>query len=144
MSHPPDYCAGMKRNIQPVAPLSRQSTGASGESQKGRVSLKVSTANRPESGKTPVESGLLGLCHEIAGLILRRHLEKIDAVSVRREVRERLVGMMSCSRERAERLIDLSLELIHVKAHGHFKRSPIELSLLIALAGDRLRDVTDN
>lgn len=91
-----------------------------------------------------MRSGLLGLCHEIAGLILRRHQEKNDPVAVRCEVRARLVQMMSCTEERAERLIDLSLELVHVKIHGRYRRNPLELSILIARAGNQLREIGAN
>lgn len=63
---------------------------------------------------------------------------------VRREVRARLMQMMACTEARAERLIDLSLELIHVKVHGRYQRNPLELSLLIAQAGNQLREVMDN
>ncbi len=71
-------------------------------------------------------------------------MEKNDAAAVRREVRARLMQMMSCTAERAERLIELSLELIHVKIHGRYRRNPLELSLLIARAGNQLREVGDN
>jgi len=71
-------------------------------------------------------------------------MEKNDAVAVRREVRARLMQTMSCTAERAERLIELSLELIHVKIYGRYRRDPLELSLLIAWAGNQLREVGDN
>ena len=144
MSHPPNYSGFMKRNIQPAAPASLDLNRVSGTPRKGRSSLGVISSDHPKSEGEAVENGLLGLCHEIAGLILRRHIEKNDAVAVRREVRGRLVQMMQCSEERAERLIDLSLELIHVKIHGRFKRNSLELSLLIARAANQLREVGDN
>lgn len=134
----------MKRNIQPTAPIFRESNPSSRLPRKARTPLNSLAAGHLKSESEAVEKGLLGLCHEIAGLILRRHIEKNDAVAVRCEVRGRLVQMMQCSEERAERLIDLSLELIHVKIHGRFQRNPLELGLLIARAGNQLREVGDN
>ena len=134
----------MKRNIHPAAPIFPELNPASRLPRKVRPPVNSLAADHLKSESEAVEKGLPGLCHEIAGLILRRHIEKSDAVAVRREVRGRLVQMMKCSEERAERLIDLSLELIHVKIHGRFKRNPLELSLLIARAGNQLREVRDN
>jgi hypothetical protein len=134
----------MKRNIQPLTSSVRSSNRAATDRRAGRSSGPTLVAGKQAKEQESVSSGLLGLCHEIAGLILRRQMEKNDAVAVRREVRARLVQMMSCTEERAERLIDLSLELIHVKIHGRFQRNPLELSLLIARAGNQLRNVGDN
>jgi hypothetical protein len=144
VSHPPVYSVHMKRNIQPLISSVRPSSRAASTRQPGRSSLPTPVAGTQPTDRESVSRGLLGLCHEIAGLILRRQMEKNDAVAVRREVRARLVQMMSCTEERAERLIDLSLELIHVKIHGRFQRNPLELSLLIARAGNQLRSVGDN
>jgi len=130
----------MKRINQPLTSPVRSSNRAARPRRAGVSSLPFLQEKEQESA----HSGLLGLCHEIAGLILRRQIEKKDAVAVRTEVRARLVRMMSCTEERAERLIDLSLELIHVKIHGRFQRNPLELSLLIARAGNQLRSVSDN
>lgn len=140
MSHPPNYSVHMKRINQPLTSPVRTSNRAARTRRAGVPSLPFLQDKEQES----VRNGLLGLCHEIAGLILRRQIEKKDAVAVRSEVRARLVKMMSCTEERAERLIDLSLELIHVKIHGRFQRNPLELSLLIARAGNQLRSVADN
>jgi hypothetical protein len=145
MSHPPGDTVHMKRKSPFSAAISfdvdrktvplksgRREAGASKGGANGSVKLKA------------VEGGLLRFCHEVAGLIIRRHLSGIDPETVRLEVTERLIGLMKCSEERAARLVDLSLELIHVKMHGKFERNPLELSLLIARAGNQLRDVSNN
>jgi len=134
----------MKRNNQHFTSSVRSSNRAASARRAGCPSAPSLVAGKQATEQESASSGLLGLCHEIAGLILRRQMEKNDAVAVRREVRARLVRMMSCTEERAERLIDLSLELIHVKIHGRFQRNPLELSLLIARAGNQLRNVGDN
>ncbi len=95
-------------------------------------------------GQKAAGGGLLRFCHEIAGLLIRRHLSGIDPAVARREVAARLIDLMKCSKERAEWLVELSLEIIHVKTHGRFQRNPLELSLLIARAGNQLRDVSNN
>ncbi len=133
----------MKRNIHPlpssVSPARRAAVGGV-----GRSSAPALVPGKAATVQESAQRGLLGLCHEIAGLILRRQMEKNDAVAVRREVRAKLVELMSCTEDRAERLIDLSLELIHVKIHGRYRLNPLELSLLIARAGNQLREVGGN
>lgn len=134
----------MKRNIQPLATPVTSSNRAAATRGAGCSFVPTLFAAKVTKVEESVRSGLLGLCHEIAGLILRRHQEKNDPAAVRREVRARLVQMMSCTEERAERLIDLSLELVHVKIHGHYRRNPLELSILIARAGNQLREIGAN
>ncbi|PAW63745.1 MAG: hypothetical protein B9S36_04105 [Verrucomicrobiia bacterium Tous-C2TDCM] len=96
-------------------------------------------------GKKPLESGLLRLCEEIAGSLLRRHLETGDAVQVVREIRACLVTTLpDCNEARAGWIVDLALELMHVKAHGFYQRNALELSELIARAGKQLREVRNN
>jgi hypothetical protein len=98
----------------------------------------------PEPPKA-VESGLLRLCEEIAGTLLRRRLESGDPVQVIRGMRTELVRILpGCDETRAGCLVDLALELLHVKARGQFKRNALELSELIARAANRLRDAGDN
>ena len=97
------------------------------------------------SAEKPVESGLLRLCQEIAGSLLRRHLETGDAARAVREMRRTLLQVLpGCDETRAGWIVDLALELIHVKAKGQFKRNALELSELIARAGNQLREVRDN
>lgn len=97
------------------------------------------------SGEKTVESGLLCLCREVAGRLLRRHLETGDAAKSVREMRSLLVKTVpDCSEVRASWIVDLALELIQVKNTGAFKRNALELSLLIARAGNQLREVRDN
>ncbi len=134
----------MKRNIRPSAASVTPEYSAADPRRVVRSFSPALPEGKAESGEKALCRGLLGLCHEIAGLILRRRMENRDAVAVRHEVRKRLVRMLSCPEERAERLIDLSLELIHVKIHGRFQRNPLELSLLIARAGNQLREAGDN
>ncbi len=92
-----------------------------------------------------VEGGLLRLCQEIAGSLLRRRLECGSPVAAIREMRSELMKVLpECDEKRASCLIDLALELLHVKARGQFKRNALDLSELIARAGNQLRNAADN
>lgn len=92
-----------------------------------------------------VESGLLKLCEEIAGSLLHRRLESGDAVGAVRTMRLELTRHLpDCDATRAGWLVDLALELLHVKSKGRFKRNALELSELIARAGNQLRNVANN
>jgi hypothetical protein len=107
-----------------------------------------SRVNQPAPFDRPVkglESGLLRLCEDVAGSLLRRHLETGDAARAVREMRRTLLQVLpGCDETRAGWIVDLALELIHVKAKGQFKRNALELSELIARAGNQLREVRDN
>lgn len=112
----------------------------------GPVKTRIeSVFSHDVSSKKPVESGLLRLCEEVAGSLLRRHLETGDAVQAVREVRACLVtALPDCDEARAGWVVDLALELMHVKAHGFYQRNALELSELIARAGKQLREVRSN
>lgn len=102
-------------------------------------------ASVPVAPAKAAERGLLRLCEEIAGTLLRRRLEGGDPVEVVRRMRRDLVlHLPDCDDSRAGRLVDLALELLHVKAHGRYRRNALELGELIAEAGRRLRDRRDN
>lgn len=145
MSHPRVDTVHMKQKPRITAAISFDSNRVTEpfQSAGSKAQTPRGGANTPKVLKA-VEGGLLSFCHEVAGLIIRRHLSGIDPEAVRLEVTDRLVSLMKCSEERATRLVDLSLELIHVKMHGKFERNPLELSLLIARAGNQLRDVSNN
>ncbi len=136
MSHPLEYHGHMNKRIQshPVASIQSLTALASPQPQ-GR-----SRGTTPK----PVEQGLLKLCEVVASTLLRRQLETGDADRTVREVRRCLMASLRCDSVRAGRIVDLSLELIHVKTKGRYRRNPLELSELIARAGNQLRDVRDN
>ncbi len=92
-----------------------------------------------------VEGGLFRLCEEVAGTLLRRVAENSDAAAAVRAVRRDLFSHLpDCDMARAGHLIDLALELIRVKSRGRYLRNPLELSELVARAGRRLRNSSDN
>lgn len=138
MSHPLDYHGHMNKRIQsqPVASLASLASLSTKRPAQDR-------AMAPGAPK-PVERGLLGLCEEVAATLLRRQLETGDATRTVREVRRCLMASLHCDSARAGQIVDLSLELIHVKVTGRYRRDPLELSQLIARAGNQLRDVRHN
>ncbi len=138
MSHPRRYAVRMNR-INPISKSSLPNQFT--RSQADQVErVHEEGAIKVDDGK----SGLLAFCHEVSGLLIRRQLEVRNPQVVCRFVRSEIVRLMSCSEERAGWIVDLSLELIHVKINGSFKRNPLELSLLIARAGNQLRRLSDN
>lgn len=90
------------------------------------------------------EDPLLRLCREIAGALIRCYLSAPNAALVREEICQGLMEQLKCDRLRAQRLIELAMELIHVHCYGEYQRDPLELGLLISRAEGHVRDVTRN
>lgn len=88
--------------------------------------------------------GLIKFCRELAVILVRKCDAEKDATSVRTRISDSIVNTLNCTRKQAESLIDLSLELIHFKVHGKYRRSDIELSYLIAKATGAVDKVSDN
>ena len=88
--------------------------------------------------------GLVKFCRELAVILIRRYSLEDDAKELRDRIRESLMATLKCSRLQANCLIDLSLEMIHSRVHGCYRRTDIELSYLIALASGVVDDVTSN
>ena len=57
---------------------------------------------------------------------------------------ESLKATLKCSEKQALSLVELSLELIHAKVHGAYRRTNVELSYLIAMATGAVADVSSN
>lgn len=121
----------------------RSNRVSSPASESKTVSARAGVGGRAGVGRS-VENGLLRLCEEVAGRLLKRCCEANDPERAVREMRAALMSKLGCDGVRAGRIVDLALELLHVKAHGRFKRNPLELSQLIAFAGNQLRSVSDN
>ena len=88
--------------------------------------------------------GLIKFCRELAVILVRKFDTEKDATSVRTRLSDSIVNTLNCTRKQAESLIDLSLELIHFKVHGEYRRSEIELSYLIAKATGVVDKVSNN
>ncbi len=88
--------------------------------------------------------GLLQFCKEVAGSLIQRYLVSNDPKQVRFTVSRDLQKLTGCSGKQASYLIDLALELIHLKVHGEYCRNEIELSLLISKASGLVEDLQMN
>ena len=88
--------------------------------------------------------GLIKFCRELAVILIRRYMVESDAGELRRKLCKSLEATLKCSEQQAQCLIDLSLELIHAKVHGKYRRSSVELSYLIANATGAVTDVSAN
>ncbi len=116
-------------------------------SQVEEETLKIASAdttNTRRHGHTLEGSGLLQFCKELAGMLIRRYLVESDPAEVRRAVSRHLQRSMNCDKSNAAYLIDLALELIHLKVHGEYCRNEIELSLLISKATGSVGDLQVN
>ncbi len=110
-------------------------------------SLKIASAHITNAGRfgdTTEGKGLLQFCKELAGMLIRRYLVENDPAEVRQAVSRHLQQSMKCDRANAAYLIDLALELIHLKVHGEYCRNEIELSLLISKATGSVGDLQVN
>lgn len=88
--------------------------------------------------------GLINFCRELAVILLRRYSMEDDARNLRDRLAASLVRTLNCSPTQAASLIDLSLEMIHSKVYGRYRRTDLELSYLIALATGAISDVSAN
>lgn len=133
----------MKRRKQSVVTLSFENDRETRRGYYSRLEPQSQDSlQEQESIRAADELGknLMALCREIAGAMLCRHASSEEATTSRRLICDGLVEKAGCDRFQAERLIDLSLELIHVHCYGTYRRNPVELSLLIAQATGQQRD----
>jgi hypothetical protein len=87
---------------------------------------------------------LIKFCSELAVFLIRRYSVEDDFENHRSNLRKSLEATLKCSRLQADCVIDLSLEMIHAKVHGNYRRPDIELSYLIAIATGVVDDVSAN
>jgi hypothetical protein len=133
----------MRRRKQSVVTLSFENERETVRGYFSRLEARSGSAvEKEQSTRAADELGknLMALCREIAGALLCRYASNEEASVSRRVILDGLVGKIGCEVFQAERLIDLSLELIHVHSYGSYRRNPVELSLLIAQATGQQRD----
>lgn len=88
--------------------------------------------------------GLIKFCRELSVILIRQYTKNDDVGELREKLCSSLMATLRCSHLQAQCLIDLSLELIHAKVHGKYRRSNVELSYLIATATGAVGDVSSN
>lgn len=92
-------------------------------------------------------SDLLKFCRELSIILIRSYQTGQDNGStseLRDKLAASLIVTLNCTEKQALCLIELSLELIHAKLQGRFKRTEVELSYLIATATGAVSDVSSN
>lgn len=87
---------------------------------------------------------LIKFCRELSGVLIRRYIVEADVEVLRTKVCASLVKTLGCTETQAQCLVDLSMELIHAKLYGRYRRTNVELSYLIATATGAVKDVTAN
>jgi len=87
---------------------------------------------------------LLSFCRELAGHLIRRYRSGDEPAEVRATFEEELAGALECDPFQAECLVELAIEVLHVKVHGKYRRDPVELSFLIAQTTGVVREVSWN
>lgn len=88
--------------------------------------------------------GLIKFCRELSIILIRQYTKNDDVGELREKLCASLSATLKCSRLQSQCIIDLSLELIHAKVHGRYRRSDVELSYLIATATGAVVDVSAN
>ncbi len=113
---------------------------------RGYYSRVQSTPGTSEGVERKKKSGssLMMLCKDIAGTLIRRYSETGDPRKACDEVRSVLVEKLDCSAGRAIALIDLALEMIRLNSYGEYRRSDLEMSLLVSRAAGTLREIDLN
>jgi len=88
--------------------------------------------------------GMVKFCRELSAVIIRQYSVETDVDAIRSKVSRSLVTILRCSDMQADCLFELSLELINARLHGHYRRSNLEISYLIAMASGAVADVSAN
>lgn len=87
---------------------------------------------------------LIKFCRELSTLLVRSYNPETGASDLRDRLSASLIVTLHCTEKQALSLIELSLELLHAKAHGTYRRSEVEISYLIATATGAVSDVSSN
>lgn len=88
--------------------------------------------------------GLIRFCRELSAIMIRRYMVERDVGALRDRFRASLVTTLKCTESQALCLVELTLELIHARLHGTYRRSPVELSYLIGVATGAVRNLSVN
>ena len=77
---------------------------------------------------------LLRFCNELAAMLIRNYLNAYCTDAVRKGVCENLVETLACTEQQAHCLVDLALELIHVRVHNDYRYQNVNLDYQISMA----------
>ncbi len=90
------------------------------------------------------ECPLLDLCDRLADRFVRLCRGEDHPMVIRRRLERELRAEYGLDRERAEKLLDLTLEVLHLRTHGRYERSLAEIGYLIAFVTGGLEEAGDN
>jgi hypothetical protein len=103
-----------------------------------QVKTKVAQSASGEHVTKSPSVGLVSLCKEIAGTLIRRYADTGDPRGACDEVHAVLTDKLDCDPDRAIAMIDLALELIRLNSYGEYRRNDLEMSLLVSKAAGHL------
>lgn len=112
--------------------------------QSGSPDRLAGIAQAPLSPGEKLSEALMSLCQEIAVTLLRRTGSGEKAAVVRREIEAGLRQHLSCPDRQIEAIVELSIELIHVKSYGRYRRNALELAYLLDLCSGQAGDTVNN
>ncbi len=137
MSYTWVYNDVMKKNREIFPPqfqpaLPNAGRGISDLTGKVEIEREGSTPGGDPSETLPIESALLSLCHELAGMLIRALQGPESPAMARKMVSQQLGEKLEVDRFQADCIVALSIELIRVKCAGHYRRNSPEMRSLIA------------
>lgn len=86
-------------------------------------------------------SDLLEYCRELSYDLVKRYMAEDDVQEMMERFCDTLQEGLRCTPQQARCLVNLTLELIHFKVHGDYRRANVDLSYLIAMATAAIRGV---
>lgn len=99
-------------------------------------SLHVTIPARGRDSLRAEDCELFELCESIFERFVRLALSLDCPLLARKALLPELVAELGLDRERAESLFELSLEVGHLRAHGDYFRSELEIGILVSRVTD--------
>lgn len=94
--------------------------------------------------KKPGEGRTLKLAEKVAVLLIKGTISARDGARVREEMCRTLMKQFGFERARAQSVIDLAKEIIQFRCYGRYRRTPLEMNLLLARAAGTVGEVASN
>lgn len=96
--------------------------------------------NRVETVSGDQDRLLIRYCENLSTSLRRTFMIATDPLGIRQSICQELSEKLDCSDKQAQCLIELTLELIHIKVHGSYRQSRnVELGYMITMAANALR-----
>lgn len=139
MSHPQSYNGWHMKMTNPIQHQSNHSHVTINRLGSVEEELTDRIVREP-NGKM-----IFQFCERLAEALVRTYAKNEgDISSLREKLCESLITSLQCTRQEAICVIELALELVHAKIHGAYRRSQVDLSLVISTASGAVREVSYN